>query len=209
MGVFDQLKRMQAEVINRKRAGERPPKVYPIIEAISEITSNEFALVHVLFTLDFCKTRKRLLQEFDEWLRLPENEARFDAHEQNPIGKTGVFKDRLKDLAAWRLYRELGCNGALEFAERNRKRDKYGRPRQFHDARKEQSKAKMLLEEAPLYSQYNEQSGFLKAKARAMTFEKKFMPRWAFENLTEDTEVLKKTTAEFFRTALAQVRNDF
>jgi hypothetical protein len=96
--------------------------------------------LHVMFTLDFTATKKRLLEQFDKWLQLPENKARFHSHGRKPIGTTGVFKDRLKDLAAWRLYRALGCKEALAFAEKNRKRDKNGRPRQFHDARREQSK---------------------------------------------------------------------
>ena len=166
MGVFDQLKRMEAEAINNKRTGKRSPKVYPIIE------DSRFAWVHVLFTLDFCKSRKRLLREFDMWLQSPENRARFDTHRQSLTGKTGTFKDRLKDLAAWRLYRELGCEDALAFAQKNRKRDLQG-PRQFHDARKEQSKEKMPLNEAPLYS---EESAFLKAKARASAYAKQLIP---------------------------------
>jgi hypothetical protein len=169
-GVFDQLKRMEAEVINNKMAGKQSPKVYPIIE------DSRFAWVHVLFTLDFRKSRKRLLREFDNWLQLPGNRARFDACGQNLTGKTGTFKDRLKDLAAWRLYRELGCQEALAFVEKNRKRDRRGRPRQFHDARKEQSKANMPLNEAPLYSQYNEESAFLKARARALAHGKELIP---------------------------------
>src|SRR5207248_2860278 len=94
-------------------------KVYPIIEEpIMGPPNQKRAWVHVIFTLDFGKTKKRLLQEFDKWLQLPQNKARFDAHKQNPTGKTGASKDRLKDLAAWRLYRELGCKEALAFAEK-------------------------------------------------------------------------------------------
>jgi hypothetical protein len=161
-GIFDQLETMVAEAL-RNKARKSRQRVYPIIE-----DRYKAVWLHVLFTLDFCKTRKQLLQEFKAWLDLPENKARLNAHQRNPTGKTGLFKDRLKDLAAWRLYRELGCKRALAFAEQHRKRDKHGNPKPFHDARKEQSKTKMPLNEAPLYSEYNEESGFGKAKCAAV-----------------------------------------
>ncbi len=205
MGIFDQLETMAAEVTESKKLHKPQRKVYPIIEdPIFEARLHQrkvsVAWVHVIFTLDFGKTKKRLLQEFDKWLQLPENKARFDAHKQNPTGKTGMFKDRLKDLAAWRLYRELGCKEALAFAEKNRKRDKHGKPRQFHDARKEQSKTKMSLNEAPLYSEYNEESGFLKARGRALAYRMELIP-WAFGKFAEDTEKLQDEVAEVFRNA--------
>jgi hypothetical protein len=161
-GIFEELRTIAAKALKNKTPRKPQQKVYPIVEPWSPY-------VHAMFTLDFSKTKKRLLQEFDRWLRLPENRARLRAHGRKPIGKTGWFKDSLKDLAAWRLYRELGFNEALAFAEKNRKRDKDGTPRQFHDARREQSKRKMPLNEAPLYSGYNE-LGFLRAKKRAIEF---------------------------------------
>jgi hypothetical protein len=157
-GIFERLKTMAAKVPENNRPRKPRRKAYPIIE--------EPPWLRVMFTLNFTKTRKRLLQEFDKWLQLPENKARFDAHAQNPVGKTGLSKDRLKDLAAWRLYRELGRDRALDFAETYRKRDKTGSPRPFHDPRQDQTK-KVPLNEAPLYS---EESGFLKAKRRAIQF---------------------------------------
>ena len=210
MGIFDRLKTMAAEVTESKKPHKPQRKVYPIIEhpifdARFHQRKVRVAWVHVLFTLDFGKTKKRLLQEFDQWLQLRENKARFDAHRQNPIGKTGAFKDRLKDLAAWRLYRELGCEDALAFAQKNRKRDKHGKPRQFHDARKEQSKTKMSLNEAPLYSEHNEESGFLKAKARALAYGMELIP-WAFRKSAEDADRLQNEAPKDFRNARKQVR---
>jgi hypothetical protein len=147
------------------------------------------------------------LQEFKEWLDLPENKARLNAHQQNPTGKTGVFKDRLKDLATWRLYRELGCKRALAFAEQHRKRDKHWNPKPFHDARKEQSKTKMRLDEAPLSTEYNEESGFRKAKARALAYEKELIP-WAFGK-SDDPERIRNELANSLRTARRQSQEDF
>jgi len=198
---------MAEKVVESYHSGKAQPAIYPIIEGpmIVNLTDNieeKVTWVNVLFTVNFGKTRKRLVREFDKWLQLPENKARFDAHKQNPIGRTGVFKDRLKDLAGWRLYRELGCDKALAFAEKNRKRDKHGKPRQFHDARKEQSKTKMPLSEAQLYS---EESGFLKAKARATTHIAKLIP-WEFSKFAEDAAKLRNEVAEVFRVALKQAR---
>src|SRR4029453_17484714 len=87
-GIFERLKTMAAKVPENNRPRKPRRKLYPIIE--------EPPSLRVMFTLNFTKTRKRLLQEFDKWLQLPENKARFDAHTQNPIGKMGLFKDRLK-----------------------------------------------------------------------------------------------------------------
>jgi len=142
-------------------------KFYPILE----LPNTPF--VQVLLPLDFSKTRNRLLQEIDLWLKLPENQARFDKYK--PRTETGTekeAKDRLKDLAAWRLYRQLGSDGALQFAERNRKRDERGTARPFHDPRQDQTK-KVSINEAPLYS---EESGFSKAKARAEDHLGKLLP---------------------------------
>lgn len=175
MGTFDELKKMAAQATEeRKKRLRQPspendvqplPKVYPIVD--------KQQWLHALFTLNFAKTKKRLRQEFEKWLDLPDNKKRLAAFKDNRIGKTGTFKDRLKDLAAWRLHRELGCEAALDFADENRKHDKAGRPRSFHDPRQGQSK-KTPLNQAALYS---EESGFLKAKARAVAYLAELMPR--------------------------------
>ena len=173
-GILEELRMMAAKAHENERLPQ-PKTMYPIIEGapmfgdwdtmfanlrasrrlpqakILKDWPKERILpfrLHVMFTLDFTATKKRLLEQFDKWLQLPENQARFHSYGRKPIGTTGVFKDRLKDLAAWRLYRALGCREALAFAEKNRKRNKNGRPRQFHDARREQSKTKMPLNEA-------------------------------------------------------------
>ena len=207
-GIVDQLNTMAEKVMERYRLGQPHLEVYPIIEGpkivnLSNPKKRERTpWVHVLFTVDFNKTKKRLLQEFDTWLQLPENKARFDTHKRDPTGTTGDSKDRLKDLAAWRLYRLLGCNEALAFAEKNRKRDKHRKPRQFHDARKEQSKTKMPLNEAPLYS---EESGFLKAKARAQKRLARLFP-WEFGMFAEDAEKSRNELVKVFRNALKQAQ---
>ena len=209
-GILDQLNTIAAKVMETYRLGKPQRKVYPIIEGpiIVDLSNpkkkERVPLVHVIFTLDFSKTKNRLRQEFDKWLQLPENKARFDAHERNLTGETGGSKDRLKDLATWRLYRELGCNEALEFSEKNRKRDKYGTPRPFHDPRQGQSK-KVSLNQAALYS---EESGFLKAKARATAYIAKLIP-WEFGKFAEDAEKSRNELAKVFRGALKAGSEDF
>jgi hypothetical protein len=162
-GIFDELKTMAARVMQNKRPRKPERKVYPIIEGWPHQAKAKLPGVHVMFTLDFSKTKTRLLREFNEWLQLPENKARFDACALNPIGKTGVFKDRLKDLAVWRIYEGCGRNWwkANTFANDHRINC-----RPFHEPRQGQTK-ETRLNEAPLYS---EESGFLKAKRRAIEF---------------------------------------
>ena len=159
IGTFDKLKAMAAQART-----EKTKKVFP--------TVNKQQWTHALFTLDFGKAKKRLMQEFEMWLDLPENKERLTAFKNRRIGRTGTFKDRLKDLAAWRLYQALGCDAALAFAEANRKKDKADRFRPFHDPRHGQSKS-TPLNQAPLYS---EESAFLKAKARALEYLAEVMP---------------------------------
>jgi len=90
----------------------------------NEDTHNEGRGVYTLFTLDFRETKTRMLQRFGAWLDLEENLQRFAKYKRDPTGTTGKPLDRLKDLAAWRLYRECGndWNKANDFAREHRKR---------------------------------------------------------------------------------------
>jgi hypothetical protein len=169
----DQLRSMLHSGWKEARAGGRP-----IVESPCA------SFVYAVLPLDFSKTRKRIRQEIDDWLELPDNKARFGKHKQKTeAGTEKEAKDRLKDLAAWRLYRELGCDGTLSFAEENRKRDESGRPRPFHDWRRDQTK-KLPPNEAPLYS---EESGFPKAKKRAEGYLAKLIP-WEFGEYAQERE---------------------
>jgi hypothetical protein len=138
------------------------------------------SFVYAVLPLDFSKSRKRVCREINDWLELPDNKARFEKHKPTKEGGTPKeAKDRLKDVATWRLYRELGCDRALSFADKNRRRDDSGRPRPFHDPRKGQTK--VPPNDAPLYS---EESGFLKAKKRAEDHLAELIP-WEFGKYTE------------------------
>jgi len=76
-----------------------------------------------VFLLDFSKGETQLLNEFRAWLRLPDNHARLEEFKKPKVGTTGKWLDRLKDLAAWRLFRELDndLNAANRFANAHRK----------------------------------------------------------------------------------------
>jgi hypothetical protein len=128
----------------------------------------------------------------------PENKTRFDKHERKiEAGTEKEAKDRLKDLAAWRLYGKLGWGEALKFAEQHRKRDESGEPNPFHDPRRRPSK-KVPVNEAQLYT---EQSGFLKAKKRALAHRAKLIP-WEFGKYAEERELQKRKWGGAVRKAL-------
>jgi len=79
-----------------------------------------------LFEVDLSANKTELAKHFKNWLASPENKKRLKRHCLNKRGKTGEWNDRLKDLAAWRLYRENvnSYDKANEFANRNRKKFK-------------------------------------------------------------------------------------
>lgn len=200
-GIFEEFNAMaERQWQDKRNSGAKPAKaVYPIIEGWPKTKQGSSQWVHALFNLDFTKTKKRLLQEFDMWLQLPENAARFAAHKRDPTGKTGLFRDRLKDLAAWRLYRELGNDKALKFAADNRLSDKGGRPRRFHDQRKDPTN-KLPLHEMPLYS---EESAFLKAKAKVEIYLGELIP-WEFGAIAKERERQKEEMAARFAKIFAE-----
>ena len=134
-GIFDELKRLAATQMQSKRASgtQRAPKVYPVIEGWPKRKEQSSPWVHALFTLDFRKTPKQLKDEFEMWLQQPESKARFDTHQINSTGKTGLFRDRLKDLAAWRILDQVDSIAAADiYVQKNRLKDSAGNPRQFH-----------------------------------------------------------------------------
>jgi hypothetical protein len=198
-GVFDQLNAMAAKVGESYRPGKRRRlRVYPIVEdrRIVELShpkkKQKLPLAHVIVTMNFAETRKRLVRAIDKWLQLPENKARFAAHAKNPIGKSGVFKDRLKDLAVSQIYDGCGdWEKANAFADKHRLRH-----RPFHDPR--QGQAKTSLHEARLFS---EESGFLNAKKRARSYRAELFP-WESWKSTMDAERSRNELAKFFRRPL-------
>ena len=163
------------------------------LQAAGRLTAGQHS--HVVFALDWGKGKKQLCHEFKAWLARPENKERLAKYRNRRTGRTGGHADRLKDLAAWRLFEH--CNGdwskANEFADKHRKLSekpdhiivangkkrekiifKEGEPRPFHDPR--QGQGKQQINAASLYS---EESGFLKARGRARAYLEQRMP-WEF-----------------------------
>jgi hypothetical protein len=179
---------------------KKRPKTYPVFT--SKDKSNP--TVHVLMPLDFSKTKTHLLEQIKKWLERPENSTLFETHRpRTEEGTEKEARDRLKDLAAWRLRRELGgSNKALEFAEQNRKRDKKGNPRPFHDPRQGQSK-KMPVNESPLYSYDSGETPFANAKRRALQHRARLIP-WEFGKYAEE---IKQGEEESHRALLASIKD--
>jgi hypothetical protein len=167
-GAFDAFKALGEKARPQFRT-VRPEETAQAMKTVPPVLHSHGSLYRVLFDLDFRKTKKQLLSEFSAWLDLAENKQLLCKHNVPRVGTTGKARDRLKDLATWRLYRELGnnWNAANDFAEQNRKPSVA-----FHDARQGQSK-KVPLTQAPLGS---EQSYFLKAKSRAQSFLADYIP---------------------------------
>lgn len=168
LGILDFLKSKarKAEGFIKEKDSE-PAETKPI--------KADWNWMHALFTLDFSKTKSRLLQEFEAWLDLPENKKRFVPFERDSTGTTGAAKDALKKLAEWRLYERLGLDEALRFAEEHRRCSPSGEKMPFHDSRRGQTE-KRLLNQAPLWS---EPASALRAVSKAKKFLARFIP-WEF-----------------------------
>ena len=171
----------------------------------------------VVFAFDWAKAKKQHCHEFKAWLDRPANKERLAKYRSRRTGKTGGHADRLKDLAAWRLFEHCGGDWrkANDFASEHRKvfespdyvvvvsgkkRRKIsfeeGEPRPFHDPR--QGQGKQQINAASLYS---EESGFLRAKGRARAYLERRTPWEFFKKAAE--EVLENMRARIERLSVA------
>ena len=98
--------------------GEPMKLVPPLLQQ-----DDRLPVYYALFNVDYSKSGTQLGKEFLEWLKLPENQERLAKYKKPTTGTTGKPLDRLKDLAAWRLYRECGNDweNANKFADKHRK----------------------------------------------------------------------------------------
>ncbi len=145
-GVFDAFKTMGEKakpVIRNVRPGQTPEPMKTVLPVLQWTGS----IYRVIFDVDFSKAKHQLLDEFTEWLE--ENRKLLKKFKKEKRGTTGKWLDRLKDLAAWRLYRELakehGITGehgfptaldaANSFADAHRKRLPSGAPKPFRDTK--------------------------------------------------------------------------
>lgn len=159
--------------------------------------------------MDFGESPNQMLKRFKAWLDLPENEKRTNAFECDPTGTTGKFKDRLKDLATWRLFDELGFDEMLKFAAANRRRFTESAERRikdgkdskivkynlgdrmpFHDARQGQSD-KAPLNEAPLFTE-------LRSASKAITQAREYLAKMiseAFDQGSKKASQISKSSS--------------
>ncbi|MGA3169500.1 MAG: hypothetical protein ABSE62_00660 [Chthoniobacteraceae bacterium] len=116
-GVFDAFKaltkKMAEESFRAKELGIAMAKPDPVLEV-----KEGSPLAHALFTIDFRDSREKLVEAFDIWLQLPEQQARLRKHKQNRKGKARGPKERLRDLAAWRIASKLGYGKAWSFLKK-------------------------------------------------------------------------------------------
>jgi len=125
IGVLDKFKAMAEEakpVIEDVPPGTKAKPMKLVLPMLQQHESHH----HAIFALDFSEAETHLVKRFGEWLKLPDNQQRLKQYAKPRRGTTGKSLDRLKDLAAWRLYRESGneLNAANDFANSNRKQRK-------------------------------------------------------------------------------------
>lgn len=153
-----------------------------------------------VFAIDFSKGETLLSKEFTEWLRQKENRERLEKYEKPRTGTTGKPLDRLRDLAAWRLYREFenDWNKANDFAAKHRKRftsaeirEKYktkerrkkfqpGSPKPFRDAKpkkENQATGKLVLIPANEADLFGNPADAREAQARAWKYLAEIAPK--------------------------------
>ena len=109
--------------------GKKAKPVKRVLPLLQVGNSNYWAVLH----LDFSESPTRVGERFRTLLEQPEFKALFDQHKKPKLA-TAADKalDRLKDLAAWRLYREQDNDweAANDFANKHRKQR-----RPFRDAK--------------------------------------------------------------------------
>jgi hypothetical protein len=126
-----------------------------------------------LFEVNLSARKGDLTKQFDMWLAAPKIRAQLKQYNQEKRGNSDKWKDRLKDMAAWRLYRENGNDfeKANQFANQNRKKFetwpeihatckkvngkwpyKPHDPRPFRDAKPIKGKSPIAANEADLFS---------------------------------------------------------
>jgi hypothetical protein len=97
-----------------------------------------------LFEVDLSARKGDLTDQFDKWLASPKIKKLLKRYKQEKRGTSDKWKDRLKDLAAWRLCREITKEPkawiwANEYACKHRKDN-----RQFHNAKAQRPNGKII-----------------------------------------------------------------
>jgi hypothetical protein len=142
---FDKLSEKARPVVEDVPPGSKPPPM----KLLHPILRQNQSLFNVIFTLDFSERETCLVERFRTWLQLPVIQKRLTRYKKLRSESRAKALDRLKDLAAWRLYREFNndWNAANNFANKHRKE---GKP--FRDAKRQgdtpAAKADLFREDA-------------------------------------------------------------
>jgi hypothetical protein len=144
-----------------------PAVVLPLLQAYADSP-----IYHALVNVDFSKTENQLVNEFKAWLKLPDNQKRLAEWRKPRTDAPSNALARLKDLAAWRLFRELlnDWGPANDFANQHRKRRNPKEARAFRDAKPQGDNP---ANEAALFG---EESDAFEAQRRAWKYLGKLMP---------------------------------
>ena len=116
-----------------------------------------------LFEVDLSARKGDLTKQFEKWLALPKIKKLLNQYKQEKRGTSDKWKDRLKDLAAWRLCREITTEPkawiwANEYACQHRKDN-----RTFHNAKAQKLNGKIIpANEARLFGDPSEASDALR-----------------------------------------------
>ncbi len=179
--VFDEFNEM-AEKARPVIENVPPGKQAKPMQLVWPILHKWESISYAVFNVDYSKSETQMVNEFREWLRSPENRARLEKHKKPSTGTTGGAKDRLKDLAAWRLYREFDNDWerANQFADKHRKvvtryetatNNTKETPRPFHNAKGQEGKPS---NQAALFG---EDADARKSKKRVLDYCREIMPR--------------------------------
>jgi hypothetical protein len=153
----------------RKTHNERISKVSKSFRAKKIVRQWHTSSYWCLFEVDLSARKGDLTKQFKKWLASLGNKKRLKRHCLNKRGKTGQWKDRLKDLAAWRLCREIIQQPktwiyANEYACQHRKKKlvvvmkselAQEIPKPFRDAKRTKNSP---ANQAPLFSDQSEAS---------------------------------------------------
>jgi hypothetical protein len=115
MGIFDEFKSLALKARKKRRFARK--KLSGSNPSCIRADGRTQSLLWI-----FGKSKKRLVKEFEVWLEQKRHLKFFKKHRIQTTGSTGIFLDRLKDLAVVRLYRRLEYNGLLGFTQANRRK---------------------------------------------------------------------------------------
>jgi hypothetical protein len=116
--IFDKFKQAAADAREYKKSAMSCPATakYDAVEHVE----------HVVFSINYKDGIDAVKTGIFSWLGSSENQKRFKLCHPKSIDKKNPYspvrsKERLKSLAAWRLYDELGHDGAKKWTKKNRR----------------------------------------------------------------------------------------